>query len=135
MTKRWYADGLRFKCTECGGCCTGGPGYVWLEEEDIKALASKLKISREAFLRRYTRQIGKRISLLEDPLNYDCVFLKENRCSVYDGRPTQCRTFPFWPSLLKSKRDWENARSYCEGIDHPDGEIYSQERVDLLGES
>ena len=22
----WYADGLAFTCTQCGNCCTGGPG-------------------------------------------------------------------------------------------------------------
>lgn len=124
MSEHWYANGLRFKCTECGGCCTGSPGYVWLEEKDIEALVSKLKITRQAFLRRYTRQVGERLSLLEDPKNFDCVFLEENRCTVYDARPTQCRTFPFWPSLLRSRKDWENARNYCEGIDHPDGKIY-----------
>ncbi|MDX8430351.1 MAG: YkgJ family cysteine cluster protein [Candidatus Algichlamydia australiensis] len=125
MSKPWYSGGLRFKCTECGGCCTGSPGYVWLEEKDIEALISYLKISRSAFLRRYTRQVGKRISLLEDSTTFDCVFLKENRCTVYAARPKQCRTFPFWPSLLRSKKDWESARSYCEGIDHPDGEIFT----------
>ena len=27
----WYRDGLRFACTRCGACCTGAPGYVWVD--------------------------------------------------------------------------------------------------------
>ena len=26
----WYHLGLRFQCTGCGDCCTGAPGYVWI---------------------------------------------------------------------------------------------------------
>ncbi|MFM7740581.1 MAG: YkgJ family cysteine cluster protein, partial [Planctomycetota bacterium] len=26
----WYKDGLRFQCSQCGDCCTGGAGYVWV---------------------------------------------------------------------------------------------------------
>ena len=29
----WYADGLPFTCTQCGDCCTGDPGYVWVTDE------------------------------------------------------------------------------------------------------
>ncbi|MFM1805538.1 MAG: hypothetical protein RL136_2417, partial [Planctomycetota bacterium] len=29
----WYAEGLRFECTQCGNCCSGGPGAVWFTPE------------------------------------------------------------------------------------------------------
>ena len=35
----WYADGLSFTCTQCGNCCTGGPGYVWISDMEIDRLA------------------------------------------------------------------------------------------------
>ncbi len=35
----WYQDGLKFRCTGCGDCCTGAPGYVWVNKEEIAALA------------------------------------------------------------------------------------------------
>jgi len=42
-------------------------------------------------------------------LDYGCVFLDPfGQCSIYDVRPVQCRTYPFWPSLLESKEDWDN---------------------------
>jgi len=45
-----------------------------------------------------------------------CIFLKNGRCSVYDARPTQCRTYPFWPGIVARQDDyWREAR-HCEGI-------------------
>jgi len=37
-----------------------------------------------------------------------CIFLNPiGQCSIYDVRPIQCRTYPFWPSILKNKQTWE----------------------------
>lgn len=37
-----------------------------------------------------------------------CVFLDPfGQCSVYPVRPVQCRTYPFWPSLVDARDDWE----------------------------
>lgn len=37
-----------------------------------------------------------------------CIFLHptSKQCTIYDVRPVQCYTYPFWPSLLKSVEDW-----------------------------
>lgn len=67
---------------------------------------------------RYIRKVGERYALLEMPKTYDCVFLKEKRCTIYQVRPKQCRTFPWWPQTLKSQEDWIAASKQCEGI-HP----------------
>lgn len=119
----WYKDGLRFKCTECGQCCTGSPGYVWLSEEDVETLTKLLGIDRPEFIRRYTRTVHGRLSLLEHSRTYDCVFLEGKRCKVYQGRPKQCRMFPWWPEHLTSPEAWEEAASRCEGINHPDAPL------------
>ena len=121
-------EGLRFKCTGCGQCCTGGPGAVWLSEEDILRLLEQLQIPREEFLLKYTRKIGARISLKEDPDNYDCVFLAGKKCSLYQARPAQCRIYPWWPEVIESKEAWDYEKERCEGIDHPDGELYQMPR-------
>jgi Fe-S-cluster containining protein len=56
---------------------------------------------------------------------YDCVFLRRDEkgrglCSIYPVRPTQCRTWPFWPENLSSKRAWITAkkRTPCPGMDN-----------------
>ena len=40
----WYADGLRFECSQCGDCCTGEPGYVWVDEAEITAMAVEMEM-------------------------------------------------------------------------------------------
>ena len=43
----------------------------------------------------------------DDEDSPSCTFLDESgQCSIYDVRPVQCRTYPFWPSLLEKKRNW-----------------------------
>lgn len=113
--KPWYSEGLRFKCTECGQCCTGAPGYAWVTDEEIQKIADYLKMDVKAFGRKYLRFVRGRYALVERK-NYDCIFLKDRKCSVYPVRPTQCRTFPWWVQNLTSPEAWKEAAQYCEGI-------------------
>ncbi|HEV8050891.1 MAG TPA: YkgJ family cysteine cluster protein, partial [Parachlamydiaceae bacterium] len=53
---------------------------------------------------------------LVEKKNYDCIFLKDKKCSVYPVRPTQCRTFPWWMQNLATPEDWKEAAKFCEGI-------------------
>lgn len=112
----WYSNGLHFKCTECGQCCTGAPGYIWVNDQEIKQIAAFLNLSSEEFSRRYLRHVKGRLSLVELPKTYDCIFLKDKKCQIYPVRPTQCRTFPWWPQHLKSEKEWREAATFCEGI-------------------
>jgi Fe-S-cluster containining protein len=125
----WYADGLRFRCTGCGDCCTGAPGYVWVNQAEIDALAARLGMTVKAFEAAYVRQVGVRRSLVERA-NYDCVFLDGDtrRCQVYEDRPRQCRTWPFWKSNLKSPEAWADTCAVCPGSGH--GRLYSLEAIE-----
>ena len=138
----WYADGLKFTCSQCGNCCTGGPGYVWISKEEIVRLAEHLNITPEETVEKYCRKLGERISLKEKrgPGGYDCVFLTEDDaepappgrqlapgeplplkrrgCSVYPVRPLQCRTWPLWPENLESRKRWDEAAVRCHGMNH-----------------
>ncbi len=93
----WYADGLRFTCTQCGACCSGEPGHVWVEQEEIDAMAEEMGLEVEVFERKFVRQVGPDRSLVEYP-DGDCILLdpKTRHCTVYEARPIQCRTWPFW---------------------------------------
>lgn len=113
----WYKDGLKFQCTECGKCCTGTPGYIWVTREEMSAIAELLNISLELFKRKYVRQRDNRYALVEKKSeNNACIFLKEKKCSIYEARPSQCRTFPWWKENLNSKESWDLAAQSCEGI-------------------
>ncbi|GIW86264.1 MAG: zinc/iron-chelating domain-containing protein [Isosphaeraceae bacterium] len=111
----WYRDGLPFACTRCGRCCTGAPGYVWVDLDQIRRLADHLQLPLDEFTTRYVRRVGQRFSLIERP-GGDCVFWDRSAgCTVYPARPTQCRSWPFWPKLLASPEAWQEAQSLCPG--------------------
>jgi uncharacterized protein len=126
----WYKKGLRFECTGCGQCCTGAPGYVWLSAQEIDDISAHLKISKEEFMRRYTRNVFGRYSLIEDRATFDCVFLKDKKCQIYHVRPKQCRTFPWWKENLESSASWKEVAERCEGIDRPDAPVVPFEKIE-----
>src|SRR4051812_27668894 len=115
MSEPWYHEGLRFRCTRCGHCCTGQPGYVWVNDEELAALAEHHgePVNQTAAL--YTRPVGRRRSLREKP-NGDCVFYDRSAgCTVYPARPRQCRTWPFWESNVATPESWQRTRAACPG--------------------
>ena len=130
MTLSWMGEGLRFKCTGCGKCCTGSPGYVYLSPTDIETLSTHLKISQKEFLRRYTRFVNGQSALLDAPRSDQCIFLKDKACSVYEARPVQCRTFPWWLHNIRSRAAWDGAAEECEGINHPDAPLVPAAEVE-----
>lgn len=126
----WYKDGLRFKCTQCGNCCTGAPGYVWVNQAEIKGIAAEVgEADVEAFEDMYVRKIGIRRSLREFP-NGDCVFFDnvKRTCTVYNARPRQCRTWPFWDSNVKSPEAWAETCEVCPGSGK--GKLYQIEHIE-----
>lgn len=123
--EEWYADGLRFECTMCGACCTGAPGYVAFTDAEAGRIARRLAISKAAFYREYAHRSRSGLwSLNERDSEHgkDCVFLDRETipgkavCGLYDDRPAQCRTFPFWPENLKDPRAWQRTARACEGV-------------------
>jgi hypothetical protein len=126
----WYSEGLPFECTQCGNCCTGAPGYVWVNNEEIQSLAAELGESDlERFERHYVRKVGIRKSLREYG-NGDCVFFdnKTRKCGVYSARPRQCRSWPFWDSNLRSPSAWEETCAVCPGSGT--GKLYTFEQIE-----
>ncbi len=117
----WYHEGLRFQCTQCGNCCTGAPGVVWVTEEELKSIADFRNESIGETRITHTRLIGNRVTL-RDFANGDCTFLdpQSRRCTIYPVRPAQCRTWPFWNSNLESPAAWSQARVKCPGMGQGD---------------
>ncbi|MGE0057431.1 MAG: YkgJ family cysteine cluster protein [Dehalococcoidia bacterium] len=137
----WYADGLWFVCTGCGKCCTGSSGSVYVSQADLKRLAAFLHMPAGKFAKQYTRSFLGRRALIDRPRSPDCVFLEGKACTVYEARPTQCRTFPWWGQNLHDHESWEEAAESCEGINHPRAsliplaEIEEQRRIDVANDA
>ena len=124
----WYAGGLRFQCTQCGDCCSGSEGYVWVNQEEIDAMACRVGMPADQFEATYVKRVGVRRSLKERT-NGDCVLLDETtrKCTAYDERPRQCRTWPFWDSNLRSPESWAEAAEACPGCNK--GQIVPLETI------
>ena len=125
----WYRDGLKFECTQCGACCSGEPGYVWVDEDEIQAMADEMGLEVAAFTLKFIRQVGDGQSLIEYP-DGDCILLDPvtRKCKVYEGRPVQCRTWPFWDSTLEKKKDWKETCEVCPGAGK--GRLYTLEEIE-----
>ena len=131
MPDPWYADGLAFTCTQCGNCCTGEPGNTWVTPAEVAKLAARLGLDEPGFRRKYTRDAWRsgelRTSLLDTKAN-DCVFFKrEIGCTVYEDRPRQCRTWPFWRSNLREREDWDDTARTCPGMNR--GEVHPADEI------
>lgn len=117
--------GLRFGCTMCGNCCSGPPGFVLFTEAEGRAIAARLGVSYERFLEKFTEDTerGRSIIDVERGRGFDCVFLDRSSvpgkavCGIYEERPRQCRTWPFWPGMLASRDRWVRAKGMCPGLD------------------
>lgn len=124
----WECDGVRFECRQCGVCCGGEPGAIWVTGKEIHAIAEFLCLDEPSFRCQYlTRNMGR--SSIKELENYDCIFLKRNQmlCEIYNVRPLQCSLFPFWPSILRDKQMWDYYSKKCPGMNY--GKLYTPEMI------
>jgi hypothetical protein len=130
--------GLRFGCTQCGNCCSGPPGFVLVSEAECVALARRLGLSIGEFKARHTHTMerGRSLNEVAGPRGFDCVFLDRTSvpgravCGVYEDRPGQCRTWPFWGAVVRTPQTWAAAGRSCPGINK--GELVSVQQVRVL---
>jgi Fe-S-cluster containining protein len=101
---------------------------VWVNKEEIAALAKLVNMEVAEFEERYVRRVGIRLSLVEYP-NGDCVFFDNQKrcCTVYEARPRQCRTWPFWQSNIDSPESWEQTCEACPGSGK--GKLYTVDQI------
>ena len=135
MKSTFYDNGIRFECVGCGDCCkTHGDGdeyaFVFLSDVDVARIAERLGMTQVDFLNEYcaTDENGD-IHLAK--LTGDCAFLEDgNRCVVYEVRPMQCRTWPFWTENM-TEEIWEGpVTACCPGIGQ--GRRYSRAEIEAV---
>ncbi len=130
----FYENGLRFECQGSGKCCTshGEFGFVFLTIDDRRRFAKHLKLSTAEFTKKYCEYNEEQEAwhLIERKDNPDCLFLKNKQCSVYEARPTQCRTWPFWPEVMNAKSWKSEVASFCPGVGK--GRIWDKEEIEKI---
>ena len=80
----------RVDCQSCANCCSKVKSL--LKEKDIVNIAAALNITVNAFKKQY-------LVKAEETGRYHfnavpCPFLENNRCTIYDSRPDDCRSYP-----------------------------------------
>jgi Fe-S-cluster containining protein len=108
---------MQFSCQRgCVKCCER-EGFVYVSDQDIARLAKFLGMAladfegQHIYRTKHTRRLRMRKA---------CPFLKPDGCSVHPVKPTQCRTFPFWPELIENRAEWQALASWCPGINQGD---------------
>lgn len=106
------------KCKSCGGkCCTGKSGYIFVTSDEIIQLSQLKQLNFNDFVNKYCIKVGVRFSLIEKPYKdgFACIFFDEvnKNCGVYEARPNQCRTFPFWEYF---KSNLKELKKECIGV-------------------
>ena len=100
-----------------------------MTEQEASRIATCLGIDEGEFLERYAELASDGHTLqLRSHDNGECIFLDDNRCTVYPARPVQCATFPFWPENVKSAYRWKITAKSCPGIDQ--GRHYSADEIE-----
>jgi len=118
----------------------------FLTPYDVVRLKNNLGMKSNHFLQKYTfQQIGPEtglpiISLKSDPATeLKCPFVTQSGCSVYEDRPSSCRTYPLIKILSRSRETGKATEKYmllkephCNGFD--DGQKWTIQRwIDSQG--
>lgn len=76
-------------CTKCANCCKTMSPLV--QKDDITQISVFLGFSENEFIEKYLK--------LDDETEYEmnvkpCPFLEDDKCSIYEVRPTDCQEYP-----------------------------------------
>ena len=127
----WFKDGLKFSCNRCGNCCSGSSGSVRFNDKDEQSMADFKGVDVQQLRDTYTRKRGRgknahrELKEVRTKGGYDCVFLERSQttqlaiCGLYEHRPVQCRTFPFWDDIVATKESWHSmtrGKEGCKGM-------------------
>ncbi|MEP7355007.1 MAG: YkgJ family cysteine cluster protein [Acidobacteriota bacterium] len=106
---------LRFECQKgCTNCCDQS-GFVYLSDDDILRAAKFVRMQPAAFEDKYIYRTANQRRFRKPP-DRQCPFLEGGGCSIHPAKPTQCRTFPFWPETVEDRAAWNKLGDYCPGI-------------------
>ena len=122
----FFDQGIFFECQRCGACCTGEPGVIYVDKDDVLRIAHYLDLSLTRLKKKYLYPYRDSYSIKEDT-DGRCLFYQDG-CMVYPVRPGQCSTYPFWFENLRSLKRWRRVSRECAGIGR--GSFYS--KVEIL---
>lgn len=148
--KLYVPENFSFKCQDCGDCCRHEPGFVLILDKEIRRISKFLKIPSTQFLQDYCYPFGqieisidgkidktkfKQIYSLKEKDNFDCIFWEKKNeknscgCNIYNVRPLQCRSYPFWLSSFNDKESFNQNIKRCRGFMTDGGQIFNKKTI------
>jgi len=104
-----------FVCQKSGNCCRC-PGVVYATQPEISSMAKILDQSSIEFRQDYVVKRNGWDVIADTDHRPDCFLTITNTCSVYEGRPKACRTYPDWPEIWKSEERILKECQLCPGL-------------------
>ncbi|MGA2387098.1 MAG: YkgJ family cysteine cluster protein [Candidatus Bathyarchaeia archaeon] len=101
-----YPVNLKFECNRCGLCCGDTKQktrHILLLRSEAEKIASQTCQPVTDFSSE-TGDNGPYVYEMKKSSEGKCVFLKDNRCSIYPLRPLICMFYPFELKFAKNKQ-------------------------------
>lgn len=92
--------GTTFTCLRCGRCCEF---EVVVSESELRTIEEKYpeKVKEVEKIREYKQISNGLYSLLFSTEKHsECIFVKDNLCTVHNYKPVLCKLYPFFPIPL-----------------------------------
>ena len=116
LVRAWFGwrPGLRFRCQRCGRCCSW-PGSVYFTAAELARAAAACGLAQRAFGEQYAvRRLDD--DCFELHATRGCPLLGADRtCRIYDARPLQCSSYPFWRSNVRNAAARRQLIADCRG--------------------
>jgi Fe-S-cluster containining protein len=114
-----YPTALRFKCIKCGICCGDTiekTRHILLLNEEAEKIAKATQQEITVFAAEINGKAPYTFEMRKTIEDGKCVFLEDNRCSIYSLRPLICRFYPFELKPNAAKRHRFFCTDECPGV-------------------
>jgi len=102
-----YPAALRFQCTKCGICCGDTQEkirHILLLSAEAEQIATATSQPITHFAVQVEGKAPYGYEMKKTLKNGKCVFLAQNRCTIYALRPLICRFYPFELKMAANRK-------------------------------
>ncbi len=114
-----YPRKVQFKCVKCGICCGDTKDktrHILLLAEEANDLASTTNQPISDFALKIEDKSPYDYEMKKTVEDGKCVFLRQNRCTMYSKRPLICRFYPFGLKTAEKEQRVFYYTKECPGI-------------------